>query len=212
MQYLAMRTQFQNILNRSDCADTLAQTFFQMALARCQREMRLPFMEEQLNIDTSAGAVSTIAVPDDWIENIAFIVTDANGYTVELQYLEVGNFMRKTNEVLGEATYYTRIGGNWSVTDAIPQGASAFVYYYGEMGTLSNDTDEPTIAMIAPDLLIYGALTYAADYFIDDRGGAWEQKFQGFAGQLQSQSEDAEDETNTNAVAPAFYFDDSVWG
>ena len=47
--------------------------------------------------------------------------------------------------------------------------------YYGEIPDLVNDTDSNFVTEIAPDLLVYGALTFAADFFIDDRKDSFEQ-------------------------------------
>ena len=39
------------------------------------------------------------------------------------------------------------------------------------------NTDENDLAAVAPDLIIYGALGYAADYYLDERRDIFEAKF-----------------------------------
>ena len=39
------------------------------------------------------------------------------------------------------------------------------------------NSDTNALTVTAPDLLIYAALTYAADYYLDERAGIFEQKF-----------------------------------
>ena len=211
MNYVTMRTQALSLLNRTDGSDTLMQTFFQMGLQRCQRELRLPHMERVFTLNTSSAPVSNFPVPSDWLETIAFYAQDANGMSDEVKWCNIGTFQRRSNEVYGKPTYYTRLFANFQVIDAIPQNASASLYYYGEEGALVNDNDVTTLSTIAPDLIIYAALTYAADYYVDDRGQTWEQKFQFFREQIQSQASEGEDETGDGAIEPAYTYEDSVY-
>lgn len=211
MQYLAMRNQYAAILNRKDSTDTLAKTFFDLAIARLQRELRVPFMERTMVINTASGDVSTVTVPADYIETITFLVTEPNGYSRELQNVDLGTFARFSNMVQDGPVYYARQGSQWNVTAAIPLNSTAQFVYYGEMDTLVADTDEPPLALVAPDLIIYTALTYAADYFIDDRGPAWDAKALALLNQVQAQASDGENRTGTNAVEAAYDFDDGVY-
>ena len=211
MNYLQVRQRALDLLNRTDGSDTLMQTFVQMGLQRIQRELRLPHMERVLTLDTSAGPLSQFPVPADWIETIAFFSDNANGVSDEVKWINIGSFQRKKNYKYGHPVYYSRLFSNFLVADVIPQGANASLYYYGEEGALVNDTDETTLSVIAPDLIVYAALTYAADEYIDDRGQTWEQKFQFLREQLQSQASEGEDETGDGAIEPAYQFEDSVW-
>src|SRR5690242_5856800 len=161
MQYGAQRTQFLNILNRSDCTDALAKTFFTMALGRIQREYRSPDIVKQLTIDTTLS-VTTVAVPSDWVETQVFGVTSPNGDSRELVFKQLGSYQRKVNLNLGCAEFYTRQLSNWLVTGPIEAGATAWVTYWPTQPPLVNDTDETQLCITAPDVLIYAALTYAA--------------------------------------------------
>ena len=41
---------------------------------------------------------------------------------------------------------------------------------------MTADTDENDLAAVAPDLIIYGGLTYAADFYLDERRDIFEAK------------------------------------
>lgn len=207
MQYLAMRQQALAILNRTDCSDTLMKTFFTMGLQRIQREYRSPDIVKELVIDTTL-AVSQVTIPSDWVETQTFTVTDPNGDGRDLDFLPLGRFTRKKNVILGVPVYYTRKLNKWLVTDQINPGATASVTYWPTQPPLVNDTDETPICIVAPDAVIYGALTYAADYFLDDRTTVWEGKFKEFVGSAEQLAETEEDETGTSIVSPAYELDD----
>ena len=46
---------------------------------------------------------------------------------------------------------------------------SVVLYYYGEFDAMTNDSDENALAAVVSDLIIYGGLTYASDYYLDER-------------------------------------------
>ena len=205
-----MRTQALALLNRSDATDDLMKTFMQLGLQRCQRELRLPHQERLLVIDTSSSTVSEVLVPDDWMETIAF-TWELNGEGDEIDYADFGDYVRLKQRTYGRPTYYTRSFDRYKIADPIPQGAVAEFYYYGDEAPLSNDLDSSTLSTIAPDLIIYAALTYAADHFTDDRSTAWEQKWQFFREQLQSQASEGENSNGSNAVEPVATFEDEAY-
>ena len=69
------------------------------------------------------------------------------------------------------------------------------------------DTDESTLAKIAPDLIIYAALGYASDYYLDERSQLFESKFQTFMSEIQEQANDAELNGAVQAIRPTALFD-----
>lgn len=212
MNYAAMRADFIGLLNRTDCIDpnaALVKGWFDKSIARCQREVRAPHMERVLVIDTTAD-VSEVIVPDDWLETKA-MVWETDGESGEVDSLELGTFyQRKKNQTCAYPTYYCRQYDRWLLIASFAAGMTAKVIYYGEETPLVNDTDETTLATIAPDLIVYGALTYAGDYFTDERAPTWEQKWQFFREQVQDQSAEGELETGSNAVQPFAEYDDHV--
>ena len=210
MNYGDMRARFLSIVNRTDCTDTFAKTCFDQGIQICQQRLRLPHMERILVFNTADGAVSEVGVPADWVKTKALIIEPSDGCKGEIKYLDLGHFAFQSNRIHGATLYYTRKYDKWVFIDPIPQGAYAYAYYYGEESPLVNDADEPTIAKIAPSLLIYAALTFAADEFIDERGDGWKARFEEFVQSIQGQAEDGE-ESGSDTVEPVSYYEDGVY-
>ena len=89
-----------------------------------------------------------------------------------------------------------------------PTSGDLVLYYYGEFAPMTADTDENDLAAVAPDLIIYGALTYAADFYLDERRDIFEAKFQQFLSELQEQANDQELNGGTQAIQPASTYTD----
>ena len=69
-------------------------------------------------------------------------------------------------------------------------------------GTLSADTDTNWITQVAPTLLVYAALSYAADYFLDDRKQMFEASYVQIAEQMQLMA--LQDELQNASISPAY--------
>lgn len=80
--------------------------------------------------------------------------------------------------------------------------------YYGQFAAMTQDTDENDLAIIASDLITYGALGYASDYFLDERGPLFETKFVQFLSELQEQANDAEVSGTVQAMQPTATYQD----
>jgi|TARA_B100000497_G_C7381248_1_gene244194 hypothetical protein len=73
---------------------------------------------------------------------------------------------------------------------------------------MSADSDENALAKVAPDLLIYAALTYAADYYLDTRSDIFETKFNQFLLEVQEQANDQETNGGVQSIQPTYTFTD----
>lgn len=191
MNYGEIRTQFKAILNRRDCSNTLADTFLNQALLRCTRELRTPPQESQADMTVDESFVG-FPVPADIIQVIAMMATTAGGNQRKIMQLPLSRFLEIDNVAAGQPQYYTRIGNFFKFRPTPATGTELSLYYYGEFEPFADDSDETTLGTIAPDLLIYCALSYAADYFMDDRGQAFEARYGQIAQALQDQAYDLE--------------------
>jgi hypothetical protein len=209
--YAAMRATFIGLLNRTDMTDpnaALVKDWFASSIQRIQREVRAQHMETVNTIDTTVS-VSTVTVPADWLQTKALVWSNgADGG--EIDFVELGTYYSRINEVLGVPTIYCRQGSSWLLNAPIPSGAAAYLIYYANQTPLVNDADETALAAMAPDLIIYGALTYAGDYYTDDRKDGWEAKWQFFREQIQSQESEGENHSGSSAVSPFAEYDDHV--
>lgn len=186
MNYGQIRTQFKSILNRSDCTDALADTFISQGLARSQRILRTPAQEKIAQTTVTTG-FTNLAVPNDLIEIVSI---DADGRNV--QFVPTKRFLELEFTMPGKPLYWTRINNQLRLKPTPPADTVMTVYYYGEFPEFTNDSTETVLSVIAPDLIIYGGLSYAADYFIDERKDAFEQRWQQSVAELQDQAANVE--------------------
>lgn len=199
MNYGELKTQFEAILNRTDITSTLTETFINQALARTQRELKSPPQEKTQTTTVTAGFTSH-PVPYDYQAMIDLAVDDE-----PVQFIPVTRFRTLNNDEVGSPIYWTRIGSEIYFCPIPVEDAVITLNYYGEFTSLIDDTDETTLTVSAPDLLIYGALSYAADYYLDERSDRFEARFRDILGSLQSLAYDAE---GSGAVQPAYDFGD----
>jgi len=200
MNYGEIRTQFKAILNRRDCSNALADTFLNQSLLRCTRELRTPAQEAQF-IMTVGSTFTGFPVPADMIQLIAMMATTTDGQQRKIDNKSLARFL-EYDVYIGSPAYYARIGNAYQFRPVPAEGTELVLYYYGEFEQFSGDSDETVLSLVAPDLLIYGALAYAADYFMDDRSDAFEGRYGQIAQALQDQAYDLE--AHDASVAPAY--------
>lgn len=199
MNYGELRTQFKNILNRSDCTNALADTFISQGLARSQRILRTPANEKSVATTITTG-ISSISVPNDLIEVISI---DSDGSAIT--FLPTKRWLELAQDASGTPEYWTRIGADIKFKPVPTAGKVITLYYYGEFAEFTDDSTETTLSVIAPDLIVYGGLTFAADYFLDERKDLFEQRYIGAAAELQEQASGVE---GAGAIQPAYNYGD----
>jgi len=197
-----IRAHFKALLNRTDCSDALADTFINQSIARAQRVLRIPPMEKTQTYNLTAST-STLIIPADFLEIIDMYYANTNLSRVPLsKYVE----MSQPGEN-GTPKYFTREGENIKIYP-YPTSGSISMNYYGQFAEMTVDTDENDLAIIASDLITYGALGYASDYFLDERGPLFEQKYTQFLAELQEQANDAEVSGTVQAMQPIATYND----
>jgi hypothetical protein len=213
MNYSDIQAQFLSLLNRRDCTTAQAQGFIQMAMQRIQRDaIRIPAMEKSLIVTIQPGYTGLV-IPSDLLELINLIPTSTNGGTGQSDFkrMEKCDITTALNMGIhvGVPRRYSRQGGVWILGAAPAIGDTIRIDYYAELAALVSPTDTNAITLIAPDLLIYGALCYAGDFYTDKRMANWEERFQQISTDLQNQANDDED-GGAAAVQGAFYYPDEL--
>jgi hypothetical protein len=87
---------------------------------------------------------------------------------------------------------------------AVSPGQEVYLVYYASQPSLVNDTDTNLFSTVASDLLLYAALSYATDYFVDDRVTAFEARFTSLFGDLVEQANQTDMEQSAQQIAPAY--------
>lgn len=204
MNYGDQKSLVSSIINRRDVTATMITQAFSLAHALIQRSLRIPEMETKDTIDTSGGSVSTHAVPNTLLQ-LRTIVADGE----VLQYVPYGNYVAMgTRE--GDPQYFTRVDGNFLFKPAIAQDAVAELVYYEKLTVMSADGDEPFLASLAPDLYIYGALSFLGDLVIDDRRSEWRAAFEALLANVQSDGDVEQSLMGTMQILPTYTLNDGV--
>lgn len=199
-----IRAHFKALLNRSDCSDALADTFIDQALTRIQRFLRIPAMEQQQTYSfTSGTAISQVVVPANMLEIIDLHYDGVGLLRVPLHEMEA---LHKTAEN-GSPSYFARTREILKIAP-FPTSGVLYLNYYAEFDELTSDTSENIITKIASDLLTYTALSYAADYFLDERGPLFDQKSGQFLSEIQEQANSAEQSGMAQLMRPTRIYTD----
>jgi hypothetical protein len=204
MNYGELKAQFEGLLKRRDMTPTQSDTFLQQAISRTQRVLRVPPMEKSITI-TYDGVTFTggqLPIPNDYLKLINITVNDE---PEPLRGSDLASVLRLVKYSNGSVpTKYVRRGGYW-VIGAPPRVGDKFrIDYYTEFSSLSNSTDSNFLTVSADDLVIYAALSYAGDWFVDKRAADWEAKFLRIKGEIEDMA--ATDELVNAQVSPAYFF------
>jgi hypothetical protein len=198
MNYGQIRTHFKALLNRSDITDSLADTFIDQGISRIQRSLRIPSMEKQHKYTFSAQT-SKVILPADFLE--AIDIYFANVALTRLPMREMQAFLDSGET--GSPVYFLREGGELLLHPQ-PSSGTLSLNYYSVLPELSVDADSNILTEVAPDLIMYSALTYASDYFLDDRADIWAAKYFSFLDEIQTQANEQEMSGTLQQMRPAY--------
>jgi len=199
-----LRAHFIALLNRSDCPNALADTFISQALGRILRTLRIPSMEkQQAYAVASSGGLASLNLPSDLLETID-IYYDGEGLVRIPMHEMVA--AQKTGQ-LGSPRFFTREQGTFLLHPK-PISGSIKLNYYAEFPALVNDSDNNSLTNSASDAIIYTALGYSSDYFLDDRSELFEVKSGMFLRELQDQADTAEQSGGTQVMRPTALYED----
>lgn len=206
MNRAALRSQFKALLNRNDCTNTLADLFIDQALSRIQRTLRVPSMERASSISFTQALPSSFIVPNDFLEFIDLYYQN-DSLSVKLVQLPMGRFIQQVNNHIGVPKFYCRVGPEVKVLPMPPADVTLTLLYYAEVTDFTTDTSSNFISDNIPELLIYGALSFAGDYFVDDRKSSFEDVYQRTYGEIQEQARMLEFSGGEMRVQPTYGLD-----
>lgn len=204
-----LTTQFTGLMNRRDLTanSSLVTTFLNQSVMRIQRELRCPAMEKVVDV-TITAPYTGLVIPNDFIELIGLYPQSENPPSKRLRKdrLEKVTWMAANT---GCPSKFAREGGMWILGPSPSVSDVVRIWYYAELSALVNPTDTNVISVIAWDLIVYGALVAACEYFKDNRLDRFEARYQQILGDLQEQAD--ADELDDAQVDPCWaYPDDDV--
>jgi hypothetical protein len=161
-------------------------------------------MEKQNQYDvTATSGTSKVVIPADTLEIIELYY---GGSTLSRIPLHEILACQETGE-LGTPRYFSREHGDLRIHPA-PTSGTLHLNYYAEQAVLDSDSDTNMLTVIASDLLTYTALSYAADYFLDERGAIFDQKSGSFLAEIQEHADSAEQSGINQTIRPTHYYED----
>lgn len=209
MSYNAMKADFQNILDRDDCSDALADTFLRQGMSRIQRTCRLPSMERAQLITPQSVPMLQLPVPPDLIQVIDLLVpreADAEGRLRALKKASYRRLMEYSSNDLPRV--YARSQTLFYVRGAVPVGVTLQFLYYGNFSPFANGDADNELSASTPDLAVYSALSYAGDHFEHPSTAQWEARYQAIKAEVDQMAADLENEGGVNQMEPIFAFQD----
>jgi hypothetical protein len=198
MTVLAVTNQFLGILNRRDITPALTQQFINYGAQRVQRNLRVPSSEKLTSIVTTG--TPEIPVPTDLLEVISIMIL-SSGESRRLVRKDL-DYVLKRSEIVGTPDCYHRIGANFYLAPMPPSDSTVWVHYYQEVKELNNSLDTNWLTEIAPTLVVYAALSYSADYFLDDRKSLFEQTYISLEDEFRQMA--LQDDLVNASVSPAY--------
>ena len=202
MIYSDLKSHFNDLLNRSDITTALTTRFIDQGISRIQRSLRTPMSERVLEV-TINSKTESMTLPSDFLEIISLYHT-----TNELQRIPMSRYRELTDGVYeGKPRFFARQAEKLMLFPQ-PTDGKLILYYHGEFPALSADSDENVLTQSAPDLVIYAGLTYAADFYLDNRSELFEAKYTQFLTELQEQANDQELQGSTQVIQPAYRYND----
>jgi len=160
--YATLQSAIADYLNRQDLTAQIPM-FIQFAEADINSRLRC---REMIKRATATSAAEFVGLPVDWLEGINLQIV---GGKSPLRYVTLDEADR-----LKKAQVYTQVGA-YSLMDGaielIPDPANnveiEMVYYGAVPSVITSNTN--WLLTKAPDVYLYGALTHAAPFLLDDQ-------------------------------------------
>ena len=204
MNFNDLTARFQSILNRDDCTPDNAAIYLQDSMARVTREARLPDMERSQVTVVIDQPMTFLAIPPDLIQVIDLYAVDLPGRAPDkpLDLVSQRQLMGYAPSAL--PAVYSRFSGQFNFRGSIPPGASVVLYYYGEFPDIVRGEDSNPLTASNPDLVIYGALSFAGDVFDHPSTDKWEARYQQILGQVQGLAVDLDANGGSTSISPMY--------
>jgi hypothetical protein len=202
MSLASVVSTFQSVFNRDDCSAAQAQIYCLQAISRVQREVRLASME-RVNVVTTAGTIQWINVPHDLLEIIDVLIPDATS-GLPKALIKVSYRQLQSIDPVNPPSHYARLQGQLWIAGSVPAGTQVQLVYFGEFASFPDATYDNEITSAAPDLIVYGALSYAADAFEHPSAVKWEQRYQSILMDVIQMNSDLEMNGGPMAIQPLY--------
>ena len=161
--YGTLQSTIADYLNRADLTSQI-QTFIQFAEADLNTRLRCQEMIIRAEADSSNEYVQ---LPADWIEAINLHIV---GGVQPLRYVTLDQAdIIKERQIYTAPNNYSIMDGAIELIPAPSDTVTVEMIYYGKIPALSDSNTTNWLLTKAPDVYLYGALTHAAPFLMDDQ-------------------------------------------
>lgn len=190
--YGELKNAVRDWLNRTD-QKTLDKIpyFINFAEKQFTRLIRLPYYETavQFNVEFDRDWID---LPPDFLAVKHLVVNDRICTRVDNEtFLRLGS--NNTPTMNNKTYFFTRVGSQIKFYPTITSGDFIQMIYHRDIPEMKEDDDAPYPLVIAPEVLLYQALTHASMWLRDnDQVQFWSSKAQEAVSGLQQQLDEAE--------------------
>jgi len=160
--YANLQSTIADYLNRADLTSQI-QTFIQFAEADLNTRLR----DRQMIVRAEATSDEEyVQLPSDWLEalNLQLVGGMSPLRYITLDESDIGNSTR----ALTSPTFYSLMNGAIELVPPPAHDVDIEMVYYGKIPSLSDAAPSNWLLVKAPDVYLYGALTHAAPFLMDD--------------------------------------------
>lgn len=161
--YSTLKSTIADYLNRADLTSQI-ETFIQFAEADMNTRLRC---REQIVRAEATSSAEYVQLPADWLEAINLHIV---GGQQPLRYitLDEADIVNKEQLYVGPH-YYSLMNGAIEIVPAPAENIDIEMIYYAKIPALSDQNTTNWLLTKAPDVYLYGALTHAAPFLMDDQ-------------------------------------------
>ena len=161
--YSTLQSAIADYLNRADLTSQI-QNFIQFAEADLNTRLRC---REQIVRAEATSSAEFVQLPSDWLEAINLHIV---GGQQPLRYitLDEADIVNKEQIYTGPH-YYSLMNGAIEIVPEPAEDIDIEMIYYAKIPALSDQATTNWLLTKAPDVYLYGALTHAAPFLMDDQ-------------------------------------------
>lgn len=183
-------------IHRADISTTQAKVFCTLAEAEFNRSLAISPVRGQEDSTSIATSGVSVALPSDFLgaRSVSYV---NSGVRVALQQIAPEQLSGDTTT--GEPAYYAIIGAKVNLKPAPNASYTVDIDYHKKVPSLSASVSTNWLQLAAPDLYLFGILTAASTWIVDDpRVPMWKAAYEQALSKMQTA--DSRDRWNGSAM------------
>jgi hypothetical protein len=161
--YATLQSAIADYLNRADLTSQI-QTFIQF----CEADLNTRLRSREMIVNATATSDGQfVSLPPDWLEAINMMIV---GGQSPLRYItpDEADVINKA-QTYTSTRFYSMTTGIIELVPPAVDDITIDMVYYGKIPALSVSNTTNWLLTKAPDVYLYGALTHAAPFLMDDQ-------------------------------------------